>query len=179
MLLSNLFDDQADLTGRSISGLSRARRRRPRPPSADDNRPTRRSRRRPFGGRGIRAPQAAVADPRSDAEMGTDRHFVSRTDTAFSRVFGQDALPSCSSRAIRHPGIRSVHNRKKRKDRRLHYSDRADGGGACNIRRGALVHVIKVCSLYACIPNERRLIDGGRYVHRLRNGGSQPRKRAG
>src|SRR5262249_56674951 len=39
---------------------------------SDGNRPPCRSRRRPFGGRGIRASQAAVADPRSDAETGAE-----------------------------------------------------------------------------------------------------------
>src|SRR5882762_5202327 len=55
-----------------LVGLSSARPGRPRSPSADDNRPTCRSRRRPFGGRRIRARQAAVADPQSDPEARTE-----------------------------------------------------------------------------------------------------------
>src|SRR5262249_49717777 len=47
-------------------------------PSADDNRPPCRSGRRPFGGRGIRASQAAVADPRSDAERAPNLRLTDR-----------------------------------------------------------------------------------------------------
>jgi putative transposase len=43
---------------------------RPRPASADDNRPPGRSGWGPVSNRGIRAPQAAVADPQSDPETG-------------------------------------------------------------------------------------------------------------
>jgi hypothetical protein len=55
-----------------LVGLSRARPGRPRSPSADNHREACRSRRRWFGGRGIRASQAAVADPQSDPETGTE-----------------------------------------------------------------------------------------------------------